>query len=110
MNHHHYEIVINDKDYHATYAKNEDKVMLRVWQSGYEGQIHKLPKIFEKDGFEEWVKENDYLHESMLVFKPEEDAWIDQEWDIPFIAFIEDYDNMVEALVAFIKEFCDYEL
>lgn len=109
-NFHHYEIVINEKDYHVTYCKSDDKITLREFPKGYDGEIRKLPKIFEKEGFEEWAIEENLLRESMLTFSPEEDTWIDREWDIPFSAFINEYEKMVEALVDFVQEFCEIEL
>lgn len=104
-NTYHYELSIDQKELHITYIKSDDHLFVRELPPNFTGKITNLPKIFEAYDFEQWVRDNDLLQQSLLQFSPEQDTWVDSEWTIPFKSWLEDSEkNVLQAIVEFLEE------
>lgn len=101
---HHYELSVNEAEYHFTYIVSDDKTIVRKFTENYDGNLSSLPKLYQVYGFEEWVRDNDCLRESLLQFSPEQDTWIDSEWEIPFTAFLRDDELVIKAYKEYFAE------
>jgi hypothetical protein len=100
----HYEISVNEAEYDFAYVVNDDKTIVRKFPETYDGVLSYLPKLYQVYGFEEWVRDNDCLRESLLQFSPEQDTWIDSEWEIPFTAFLRDDELVIKAYKEYFAE------
>jgi hypothetical protein len=100
----HYEISINEAEYDFAYVVNEDKTIVRKFPENYDGNLSNLPKLYQVYGFEDWVQDNGSLRESLLQFSPEQDTWIDSEWEIPFTAFLQDDELVIKAYKEYFAE------
>lgn len=104
-----YEISINQIDYTATYVFNRDYLYLCACENENSTPSDKPVKIIEAYDFQRWVRDNDLLREGMLQFSPEQDDWIDTEWEIPFSAFLHDDDKAIREIYNFLLE-CGLDL
>jgi hypothetical protein len=101
----HYEIPTDQKELHITYIHSDDQIIVRELPAVFTGQINKLPKIFEAYDFEQWVRDNGLLQQSLLQFSPEQDTWVDGEWTIPFTSWLIDSEkNTHSAILEFLEE------
>lgn len=100
----HYEISVNEAEYDFAYVVNDDKTIVRKFPENYDGNLSNLPKLYQVYGFEEWVRDNDCLRESLLQFSPEQDTWVDSEWEIPFTAFLRDDELVIKAYKEYFAE------
>ena len=108
-NTYHYELSTDQKEYHVTYITSSDLLIVRELPENFEGKITNLPKIFEAYEFEQWVRDNDLLQQSLLQFSPEQDSWVDSEWTIPFKSWLEDDEKPVlQSILEFLQE-CGFE-
>lgn len=104
-NTYHYELSLDQKEFHVTYIKSDDLIIVRELPTEFTGKITNLPKIFEAYEFEQWVRDNDLLQQSLLQFSPEQDEWIDSEWTIPFTSFLQDSEKIIlQAILDFLTE------
>jgi hypothetical protein len=101
----HYELLIDQKQYHVTYIKRDDHLFVRELPPNFTGKITNLPKIFEAYDFEQWVRDHGLLQQSLLQFNEEQETWNDSEWTIPFKSWLNDYENtVIPSILEFLEE------
>jgi hypothetical protein len=104
-NTYHYELSIDQKQYHVTYIKSDDHTFVRELPPNFTGKITNLPKIFEAYDFEQWVRDNGLLQRGLLQFNEEQETWNDSECTITFKSWLEDSENtVIQSILEFLEE------
>lgn len=99
-----YELTINDFDLIVSHHIDKDLMIVRKWDGNPLSIKHKLPKLFEATGFEEFCNEEGYLDINGMTYSPELETWVNTDYKIDMYDFAQNEDWITNAIEEFISK------
>lgn len=94
---------INGSEFIAIYNGSKDNLTVRRFTAGHL-PTHKMPKVFETEGFQEFCENDGCLNFHGMVYDKDEEMWTEREYTVTMIEYMQYHDEFKESVLKFIEQ------